>query len=276
MNKIGILGFSTNVNTKKIETCSFFRLLNLTVTLGEHEYVRGDISLQNFYTEIEETNTMPQSSQPSTGIIVDELTEMLKHYKEIIVIAPRKELSGTYQNVILSKEILGEDGNRVHLVSSMSVATNDSICTEIAIDMVNEGKEVKEITKFIDEKAINLQTYALPDSMNFLKLSGRVSGVGAVIGGMFHIKVVVKCDKEAVKLGHKGRGIKSTIKYLISEIEAYKPQKIYMCKLGVDEETYQLLIEKLSPYAELVIWDEGDIVVGTHFGPGSSGITLYK
>ena len=37
MSKIGVLGFSTNVNTKKIEGCKFFHLLKQQIALFDFE-----------------------------------------------------------------------------------------------------------------------------------------------------------------------------------------------------------------------------------------------
>ncbi len=274
MKKIGLLGFSTNCNTEKIENCEFFELLKLSTAINGKEYYRGDIELQAYLDILKTAKTSPLSSQPATGVMVEKLQEMLLEYQNIIVIAPRHELSGTLQNMKLAIDMIPGANLRVHPISSYCVAMPDTICTEKAIDMIQADEPIEDIIQTVSDLAIKLNTYAFPGSIKFLKLSGRVSGAAALVGGLLQIKVVVKSNIDAVIVGHKGRGLKSSLSFIDKEIVKYKATKLYISNLGLEETQFQKVIAYYNEKIEIIRLGDCDIVVGTHFGPDSFGITL--
>jgi DegV family protein with EDD domain len=276
MKKIGLIGFSTASQSRKTDAFPDLHTINLKAFIQEDMYVRGNITLGEFFGEVMTRKIAPKTSQPSTGEIIDVYEKMLKKYDEIIVIAPRKELSGTYQNSLLAQDMLENNKERIYVVEVNNVAMCETLCTERAIALIHQGCEVAEILEEIKVLSSAVITYAFPGSLKYLKLSGRVSGTSALIGEMLNMRTAVKVTDEFVKIDHKGRGEKSCLKYLNNQIKLYNPTRACVTDIKADVDFLDNIVALLeSNNIEVYFTEEADIVTGTHFGPSSLAVAFY-
>jgi DegV family protein with EDD domain len=276
MKKIGLIGFSTASQSRKTDAFPDLHTINLKAYIQDDMYVRGNITLGEFFGEVMTRKIAPKTSQPSTGEIIEVYEKMLKKYEEIIIIAPRKELSGTYQNSLLAQEMIEHDKERIHVVEVNNVAMCETLCTERAIALIHQGSEVQYILEEIKSLSSSVITYAFPGSLKYLKLSGRVSGTSAIIGEMLNMRTAVKVTDEFVKIDHKGRGEKSCLKYLNNQIKLYQPKRACVSDIKADVEFLESVVALVESHGiEVYFTEEADIVTGTHFGPSSLGIAFY-
>ncbi|MGL5020515.1 MAG: DegV family protein [Mycoplasmatales bacterium] len=278
MKKIGIISFSTASKSRKTEAFTDLHIITLKTFINEQMYVRGNITLGEFFGQVMATGVAPKTSQPSTGEIVEVYNEMLTKYKDIIIIAPRKELSGTYQNSVLAVSMLDEKlAKRINVIEVNCVGMVETLCTERAISLIHKDINIKDIVKEITSFSKTMTTFAFPGSLKFLKLSGRVSGSSAFIGEILNMKTAVKVTNEYVKVDHKGRGEKSCLKYINNQIKELKPTHACISDIKADKNFLEEMVALIEKHAiDVYFTEEADIVTGTHFGPSSFGVTFYK
>ena len=116
--------------------------------------------------------------------------------------------------------------------------------------------------------------------MFFIKKSGRVSGIGAVIGSIAMIKPMFTLDKNGnAKVYSKVNGRKKAISLIwnnfIKNADPKEADFISVVHGDCEEEAKPLVenIKKLYPTAE-ILYDYLTPLVGAHTGPGAIGI-LY-
>lgn len=75
-------------------------MLPLSVIIGEDVFREEvDITSAEFYEKVRGMESLPTSSQPTTGEIVSLLERLSKEYDAVISIHLSSKISGTYQNV---------------------------------------------------------------------------------------------------------------------------------------------------------------------------------
>jgi DegV family protein with EDD domain len=276
-----------NVFNKPITTIPFDDNTNYYLVVNQYSISENAYKFWNAVKEQSKNSgglfdAIPKSIKGNFKNAKDPKEEVLGYFtvsdvhEEIIIIAPRKELSGTYQNSLLAQEMIERDKERIHVVEVNNVAMCETICTERAIALIHQGSEVQYILEEIKSLSSSVITYAFPGSLKYLKLSGRVSGTSAIIGEMLNMRTAVKVTDEFVKIDHKGRGEKSCLKYLNNQIKLYQPKRACVSDIKADVEFLESVVALVESHGiEVYFTEEADIVTGTHFGPSSLGIAFY-
>lgn len=169
MNNTGIISFNSASKTNKMLNFKDIKYINLQAILEGK--IITDFPKEKFFEEIAKTNVVPSTSQPTTGEILSAYEEMLKNYKNVLVLTPEKTLSGTFQNSDLAKEMLeiDNDKKRIHIIETRSFAFSEAILCDRAIDMIKSDEEIEEIKLELNKLAQNISTYIIPGSFNYLK-----------------------------------------------------------------------------------------------------------
>lgn len=277
MTKIGILYFSTCSQTENIRNATNAKMIALPCTLDGVTYKTGDISLHDYMDLCMEKKMYPKTSQPSTGEIIEAIKLLRQNYETIFVICPKHDLTGVYNNSKLAVSMLYDSSN-IYVVDTFSMAMGEAIAIEEILKLQNNFS-ISEIFEKLDTLLKTYTTYAFPGNLQFLKMSGRVTAVSAVVGGILNMKSAVKVTQtnEKAELDHKGRGYKSIFKYIEGQIDSLQPDSACISDLYCDEDIFKHVIELLKDKGlKVTITEEVDIVPATHFGPQSFGLVLFK
>ncbi len=277
MNKIGIILCTTVSETKKIQEATNIKYLKLKTVFSDCEFVRGEISLTDYFQRLTDMNEVPKTSQPAPGEIIEVYEEMLDIYENVIVLTPSINLSGTYQNCVMSTDMLDKDlRSRIHVIDTQGVAMTETIACEYILSRIDKY-EIKELISRTKKLSDRFLTFGAPGTLKFLKMSGRVNMTQAAIGSLINLKVMAQVENNMVTLGHKGRGFKSVLKKIDHEIVKNHVKKAYYTSMQEDDKIKKAVLEIFDKNnVELIITEEADIVSATHFGPNSFGFTLIK
>lgn len=277
MTNIGVIYFSTCSRTETIKNAENAKMISMSCTLDGEVYKTGDISLHDYLDLSMEKKIYPKTSQPSTGEIIEVINELKAKYESIFIICPKHDLTGVYNNSVLAVSMLEDDSN-IYVIDTFSMAMGEAITVEEILKLQNT-LPASEIYIKLDELLATFTTYAFPGNLQFLKMSGRVTAVSAVVGSLLNMKSAVKVTQtnDKAEIDHKGRGYKSIFSYIEKEIKVLKPDSACISDLYCDEKVFLHAIEILkSNGLKVTVTDEVDIVPATHFGPQSFGLVLYK
>lgn len=254
----------------------------LTVHFGEEEYVDGvTIDHKMFYEKLVESDVLPTTSQATPGTFAQVFEEVVKAGESAVVITLASKLSGTYQSAVIAAE---DHPEQIFVVDSQTTAIGAGILAELALRMVDEGLNAKEIAEGIARERENVCLVAMLDTLEYLKRGGRISKAVALAGGLLSIKPVVSIqDGEILMLG-KARGSKQGNNLLVSEIrkaggvDFTKP--LLLGYTGLSDVLLQKYVEDSRS-----LWEESKdalratpigSVVGTHAGPGAIAVAFFK
>ena len=253
----------------------------LSVIFGEETFLDGvTIDKNTFYEKLIETDVLPKTSQPTPDAFARVFAEVQQAGDEAVVITLSGKLSGTFQSAnIAAVDFPGI----IHLVDSNTVAIGGGILVELALRLRDQGLSAAEIVRKLEEEKEHIRLVALLDTLEYLKLGGRISRTVAFAGGLLNMKPVVAVeDGEVVSLGN-ARGSKRGNNMLVQEInkaggvDFSKP--VLLGYTGLSDDLLQKYIKDSIPLYEGQLPEprctQIGSVIGTHAGPGAVAVAFF-
>ena len=238
-----------------------------------------DVTADDFYNQLDANPDLSiHTAQTSTGYLVELYNSMHKAgYDELIVITISKELSGTYQNAFLAKNMVDFP---VHVYDSISVSYIEALMAIRAKEMADQGKSVVEILAELEHLKENNHLLICVDTLKYLVKNGRLSNASGMIGSLLKIKPLLEVSKagkvetlDKVRTTKKARA--QMIKRFLSEVEGKEVTSFVIYTNNLEEvknvkaelEAAGLKDVKLIPLTP---------VVGCHAGPGTMGVGFVE
>lgn len=233
MEKYLIATDTTSAMNKEIAAAHGIELISLSVIVDGQEYKdQVDISTEQLYDYLKDGKT-PSTSQPNTGYLIEKMEAWQKeNYEAIIVVTCSADLSGTNNGFHLAKDTVGLDN--VYIYDSRQVGAPVMDMAIRAKQLADEGKDVDEIFKVLEEKTKHSFSFLYPDNFDQLSRSGRLSPMAARMASMLKIKALLCLDEQG----------KSVDKYSMSrtEVKVLKAITDKFHELGVNAEKYKIYI----------------------------------
>lgn len=233
MEKYLIVTDTTSAMNKEIAAAHGIELISLSVIVDGQEYKdQFDISTEQLYDYLKDGKT-PSTSQPNTGYLIEKMEAWQKeNYEAIIVVTCSADLSGTNNGFHLAKDTVGLDN--VYIYDSRQVGAPVMDMAIRAKQLADEGKDVDEIFKVLEEKTKHSFSFLYPDNFDQLSRSGRLSPMAARMASMLKIKALLCLDEQG----------KSVDKYSMSrtEVKVLKAITDKFHELGVNAEKYKIYI----------------------------------
>ncbi|MCK5731434.1 MAG: DegV family protein [Tenericutes bacterium] len=279
MSKIGI-AVCGNSGIDYLDHDKEIRVFRSLLYIEDKEYEDFvDITADDFYNQLDANPDLSiHTAQTSTGYLVEMYNSMHEAgYDELIVITISKELSGTYQNAFLAKNMVDFP---VHVYDSVSLTYIEALMAMRAKEMADKGKTVAEIFTELDYIRDNNHILICVDTLKYLVKNGRLSNASGLIGSLLKIKPLLEVSKagkvdsiDKVRTTKKARA--NMIKKLLSEVEGkdvitfiiYTNNLEDVKKVKVELEAAGLKDTKLIPLTP---------VVGCHAGPGTMGVGFIE
>ena len=253
----------------------------LTVHFGNEEYIDGvTIDHKTFYEKLIETDVLPSTSQATPAAFGDEFEKAAQAGEAAVVITLASKLSGTYQSAVIA----AQDYENIYVVDSESAAIGGGILVELALQYLDAGMSAQEIAAKLEEEKQKIVIVALVDTLDYLKMGGRVSKTVAFAGALLNIKPVLAVTNGDIHMLGKARGSKQGNNLLVQEIE--KAGGVDFTKpllLGYTGLSDAMLLKYIEDSKH--IWQAGvesvryttiGSVIGTHAGPGAVAVAFFK
>lgn len=255
-------------------------IVPLKVIMEGNDYRdRVDLNAEDFYPLLEQCDNLPTTSQPSPQDFLTIYEKAKEANDSIIVITLSSAISGTYQSACIAKDLL--DYEDVHIIDSLNATQGLHILVKKAVQLIQEGKETKDIVSFLEEYKKRIHIFAVVDTLEYFYKGGRLSKTSAAMGTLLKFKPVVGLKEGKLELFDKARGtMKASAKILEliqehGEIDLQEP--IFLgytgTSVGLDKFCEQLRDHLLFTNEEYGIVGP---VIGTHAGPGAKLIAYVN
>ena len=253
----------------------------LTVHFGDQEYIDGvTIDHKTFYEKLVETDVLPTTSQATPAAFSDQYEKAKAAGEEAVVITISSKLSGTYQSAVIA----AEEYENIYVVDSGTCAIGGGILVELALQYLDAGMCAQEIVAKLEEEKQRIIIVALVDTLDYLKMGGRVSKSVAFAGTLLNIKPVLSVADGEISMLGKARGSKQGNNLLVQEIEKAggvdftKP--VLLGYTGLSDALLRKYMEDSKhiwePGLEAVRYTTIGSVIGTHAGPGAVAVAFFK
>ncbi|PAF39813.1 fatty acid-binding protein DegV [Terribacillus saccharophilus] len=277
---IAVMTDSTAYLTPEQREAFDIHMIPLQVVFDDATYEEEvDITASEFYEKVKQQKTLPKTSQPVVGKVIEKLEELSQSYDAVISVHLSSGISGTYQSMVAADDMV--EGIDVHAYDSELSCMAQGYYALEAARMVKQGASVEEILKRLDEMKETMIAYFIVDDLSNLQRGGRLNGAQAIIGSLLQVKPVLHFEDKRIvpfeKIRTKKKAI-SRIKALLAE-QAADDAKMKACLLhGNRPEEAEILRQELAaehPNVEVEVSYFGP-VIATHLGEGAIGLVWYK
>ncbi len=252
-------------------------ILPLQVNLDATPYRDGvDITPQDIFNFVAETKQLPKTSAPSIGDYTEFFTEQLKLADEVLHFNISAKSSGSHNMAVQAAESFG---GKVRVIDSMALSSGQGLLVMLAADLRDEGKTMDEIEEGILAVRSKVNTSFVPDSLDYLRKGGRVSGFVNLAATMFKIHPLIYMQNGQLVPGKKYKGkMAMCIRNYIEDLKALYPEyektRCFVTHSSADEELVQLakdVVKELFDFDEIIETVAGSIIT-SHCGRNTLGV----
>ena len=232
---------------------------------------------QDFYQQLPSFQTQPTTAAPSPGDAEHFYRSLLAEGADhIISIHLPEKLSGVLNAMRLGAESVAK--HKITLVDSLQLTFGIGLQVWAAAEFARQTEDVSDILNVIEQVRQHTRVYAIIDTLEYLKRSGRVNPLIANVGSLLKIKPIVSVHDGDINLIARLR----TWTRAEARLRTLTRQQAPLDRLAIlhsanrpGAEKFLDSISDLAPANTLII--EVTPTLGTHIGPGSIGAaTLSK
>ncbi|HUC93419.1 MAG TPA: DegV family protein [Paenibacillus sp.] len=258
-------------------------MVPLKVHFGEEQFLDGvTIDPDDFYDKLASSPALPTTSQPSPIEFQEAYERILKETPDAQIISYHlsAKFSGTYQSATIGRTMLESDAD-ITVIDSKSASCGFGLIAIRAAELAKEGRSKAEILAEIDRLSRDLKLYFLVDTLEYLQRGGRIGKAAALFGSILNIKPILTIDREGtVAPVDKVRGSKKAMQRIVELLEpnfGSDPVNVAIAWSKYDAAAKELLEMVRSRFNVQDVHETTlGAVIGTHVGPGTAAVFMYR
>jgi DegV family protein with EDD domain len=237
------------------------------------------INYKEFYEKLK-NEAMPRTSQINPVRFSKEFEKYLSDDYDILYIGFSSALSGTCNSALIAKGELLEryPESNITIVDSKAASGGQGLLVYIAAKLKEEGKNICEITQYIQGIQKKLCSFFTVRDLKYLERGGRITTASAIFGKVLNINSILAVSKDgALEFVEMARGEKRVLKELVKKIEINVDGSNIGTILITHADNYnaaQYLCKVIREKFRVkdVIINYMGLAVGSHTGYGAIGI----
>ena len=245
-------------------------IIPLLFHLGGKEYRDGiDLDHEAFYDFLIHKKEFPKTSLPSLKETEEQIQTYLSQGDEVLILTISGDISGTYNAL----RLLFEEEANVHVIDTrMAVGGIRILVEEIN---AHRDEETGRIIERIQNLIPRIRIMAIPETLEYLFLGGRLSKKDYILGSLVNIKPIIGIEDGKVKMFAKKIGLKNAMKYLAVQLikEECDPDYPIIPSMTYNQANLDTLIALTEPrfHAQMESIDDLDHAIACHWGPNAFG-----
>jgi len=190
----------------------------LSIDVGDKHFIDDEnLDREGLLDSMRNSSDAPKTASPGPGPFLD----LYQKYENSFVVTLSKELSASYQNAVLAKELVKEEAadKFVKVFNSFSASAGETMIAYKLGELIEAGFNRDEIIEKTEKYIEEMQTLFVLDSLDNLIKAGRMGKLKGKIASFFNIKPVLGATPEGtITLVDKARGSKRAIRKLVEKI----------------------------------------------------------
>ena len=257
-------------------------MVPIGVAFGDEAFQDGyNLSKEEFYRRLLTRKHFPKTAQPSPAEFLTYFEAAKEAGDQLVAILLSSGLSGTYHSACVAKEMC--DYADIHVIDSRSAVTGIRMMVDTALARVAEGRSAQQIEDEIVDMRSRMTIYAGMDTLEYLRMGGRISKTQASLAGALNVKPVLSVNPVdgTLDVPNKALGLKRAMGILLD----------YMKKIPRDSSypiyfPFSLNPENVKSFIALAKQQYPDIdenlffnlgpTIGSHIGDNAFGFTYVR
>lgn len=189
---------------------------------GDMMRAETEIDLDAFYRRLADTRTIPTSSQPSPDDLVSAFSAIVERGDEVLGAFLSAKMSGTVQSAELAAGMVRErfPDARISVLDTESNCMQEGYAVLSAAEKAAAGATMDECIAAARETMRRTRFLFMPHTLEYLARGGRISGAGALLGGLLQIVPVLTVENGETTVAGKVRTRKKALADLAARMRA--------------------------------------------------------
>lgn len=224
-----------------------------------------ELDRDDFYETLAITGEAATTAAPSPALAEEMLHAALEGYDHVISIHVSGAFSSTVNNVRLAAQSLPQD--RVSVVDSQTLTIAQGMQALMAAEIAEQTGDVDAVLRAVEQVRQKQKFYALLDTLENLRRSGRVSNLMAGLGSLLQIKPILDVHDSEVDAPHRIRTFRRGLIKLREMVEAQAPyERLWILHIRREDTAREFMnsLGDLVPDGTRII--EVGPTLGTHIG----------
>ncbi len=248
------------------------------VNYGGQSYADDGVQLDRvaYYNELPTMKAQPSTSAPSPGLTEQIIKQYFEGADHLVMLTVPATLSGIYNTFRLGASSLPQD--RITLIDSGTTSMGLGFQVVNGAEVAQKTGDLTAALNAVQRTRQHVKVYAVPETMEYLRRSGRVGWAAAGAAAILQIKAIVLAAEGQVNAVARVRTFSKAIDKLVELVRNEAPlDRLVLLHAnnmdGIAEMTERL--GNIIPAETYVI--NVTPVIGTHIGPKSLGdVTLIQ
>ncbi len=255
-------------------------VIPINIQFGEKTYLQYvDLDNAGFYKMVDETKTIPKTSQPSPHQFAEFYKKIAQRGETIISIHVTSKLSGTYASAVQAAEDL-KDMFTVLPVDSMVGSVAIGIMCREARKMDRAGESPADIVKALEHVRARVRAIFTLDTLEYARMSGRVGAMQAALASLMNVKPIAVLKDGVLNMAGRVRTRKASVARVIAMAEQeFGKTPVFLGVLQAnDKPSGEKLLAEARRHFNVVgdpVLTDLSISVAANLGPGTVGLVLY-
>jgi len=245
------------------------------VQIADHSYRDASSSeglgRDEFYARLPTMPSMPTTAVPPAHEFTVAYRSLADDADAVIAIVISANLSGMYNVAHLGAQ--GVDDLKIHVVDSGQLSMGLGWMVVAAAEAAAKGRSVQEILALVKDMRPRVHVYAMLDTLEYLRRSGRVNWARAKAAQLLRIKPILQVLMGHVRDIGRTRTRRRAIERLVEIVRAQGPLErlaiLHTCSPDVEDLRSRLV--DLCP-AEQIFTVVVTTIIGAHIGPRGLGV----
>jgi DegV family protein with EDD domain len=256
------------------------QIIPVNIQFGDKTFLQNvDLDTAGFYKMVEETRTIPKTSQPSPHQFAEFYKKVAQKGDTIISIHVTSKLSGTYASAVQAAEDV-KQFFKVYPIDSMVGSVAIGIMCREARKMERSGKSPEEIVKYLEDIRERIRAIFTMDTLEYARMSGRVGALQAALASVMNVKPIAVLKDGVINMAERVRTRKASVARVIAMGEAeFGKTPIYLGVIQAnDKPSGETLMAEARQHFNVVgepVLTDLSISVAANLGPGTVGLVLY-
>lgn len=244
---------------------------------GNQSFREGvDISQSEFFARLRTDPHFPSTAAPAPGVFEDAYRRLADETKAIVSIHVSARHSGIFNAARLGAEAVADKVNVVP-VDSGQISLGMGLMAIAAAEAARDGASLTDVLYLVDELRSRTHLFAVPDTLDHLRRSGRVNQLVARLGNLLRIKPILHVHLGEILLQERLRSWGRALQHMAQIAHSMAPFErvalVHIQRLEAAEALGQALVDLLPPGTATF---EAGVTIGIHVGARAAGIAFIR
>lgn len=268
---------------KRISDATGVKIVPLYIHFNDEHYKSDAIPLSLFFQKIKDSNELPRSAAPSPNDFY-EAYKQVNPKKPIIMLSLSQNLSSTYENAVIGKNMLLEEepDRKIEVINTKTASCGIALLLHESHSKMQKNMPFEELVSHLHERVEQTSTLFVLKTLENLILGGRLDKVRGTIAKTLNIKLLMQGnDQGEIEVTERVRGDKRAVRRFIEQIGEFAKtmeEKVITMSHCAAEERATSILERIMeryPFKDAYLSETGTLI-STYGGEEALIISFFN